>query len=402
MTTMTDEIRRLCLRLGVVAAVSALFVMPATAQEPVTQTQSPVLTVVEAAALLRIEPKALMRLAEQREVPARRVGADWRFSRAALMTWLNGDFELADGRAVRRQPLAPEHLRDVRAAGMQIPADQAQTKPEPNPSDPPIGEAPEERTAGEVFLRGRRVLLGRGEVVVDFGQFYARGDELQLVSAEQRLGLATIRQEALTSLLLGRVGIFKETELFAGTTFQNYKSHVFLGSDTLASGSQNRLGDLTIGVNRTLLKEGAGRPDVIANVAVRFPTHDSSYALTAGVAAVKSVDPVVLFASVSYSDTMGNAATTEVRLEPVATVGTSVGYGMALNDTLAISTTFSGLFTGSANLNGVAQRRAQSFAGRFALTSRLATGLYIEPSVTFGISGPGESVAFGVTIPYSF
>ena len=39
---------------------------------------------------------------------------------------------------------------------------------------------------------------------------------------------------------------------------------------------------------------------------------------------------------------------------------------------------------------------------RFALTSWLAEGLYIEPSVSFGLSGPEDSFAFGVTIPYAF
>jgi excisionase family DNA binding protein len=404
---MTEGTRRPFPRLVRACAVWALLVMPVTAQEPaVAQPDLPVLTVAEAASLLRVDPEELRRLAERQDVPARRVGTDWRFSRAALMAWLNGDWEVANDRAVRHQPLATEQLRQVRATGLTAPqataTAQAHSPSEQNPPDKPIGEAPEERTAGEVFLRGRRVLLGRGEVVIDFGQFFARGDDLQLIAADQRIGLATVRQEALTSLLVGRVGIFRETELFAATTFQNYRSHVFLGNDTLASGARNRVGDVTLGVNRTLLRESAGRPDVIGSMAVRLPLHDNPYAVTAGITAVKSVDPVVLFANVSYSDTVGAATLSDLRFEPVATVGTSVGYGLALNDTTAISTTFSGLFTGAATLNGVTQKRAQLFSGRFALTSRLANGLYVEPSVTFGISGPGESVAFGVTIPYSF
>ena len=36
------------------------------------------------------------------------------------------------------------------------------------------------------------------------------------------------------------------------------------------------------------------------------------------------------------------------------------------------------------------------------LTSWLARGLYVEPTVSFGLSGPGNSVAFGVTLPYTF
>lgn len=47
-----------------------------------------VLTPAEAAALLQVEPGELLALAEAGELPARRVGEHWRFSRRALLDWL--------------------------------------------------------------------------------------------------------------------------------------------------------------------------------------------------------------------------------------------------------------------------------------------------------------------------
>jgi excisionase family DNA binding protein len=49
-----------------------------------------VLTLDQAAAFLQVEPAALADLAERSEVPARRIGDEWRFSRAALLDWLAG------------------------------------------------------------------------------------------------------------------------------------------------------------------------------------------------------------------------------------------------------------------------------------------------------------------------
>jgi excisionase family DNA binding protein len=49
-----------------------------------------VMTLVEAAGLLRVEESVLRELAEDGELPGRRVGADWRFSRRALLDWLGG------------------------------------------------------------------------------------------------------------------------------------------------------------------------------------------------------------------------------------------------------------------------------------------------------------------------
>ncbi len=49
---------------------------------------SPVLTVGEAADLLRVEAEVVEELAEAGDLPGRRIGGDWRFSREALLAWL--------------------------------------------------------------------------------------------------------------------------------------------------------------------------------------------------------------------------------------------------------------------------------------------------------------------------
>ncbi len=49
-----------------------------------------VLTLAEAASLLRIDKAALRQAAQNEELPARLLGEEWRFSRAALLAWLAG------------------------------------------------------------------------------------------------------------------------------------------------------------------------------------------------------------------------------------------------------------------------------------------------------------------------
>jgi excisionase family DNA binding protein len=53
-------------------------------QEPLPD----VLTVGEAAALLRVEEADVTAAAEAGELPGRRIGSEWRFAREALMVWL--------------------------------------------------------------------------------------------------------------------------------------------------------------------------------------------------------------------------------------------------------------------------------------------------------------------------
>ena len=47
-----------------------------------------VLTAAQAAELLQVEEAEVVALAEGGELPGRRIGDAWRFSRAALLTWL--------------------------------------------------------------------------------------------------------------------------------------------------------------------------------------------------------------------------------------------------------------------------------------------------------------------------
>jgi excisionase family DNA binding protein len=52
-----------------------------------------VLTPAQLAELLQVDEEAVIELAEQGELPARKVGAAWRFSRAAVLAWLGEEQE---------------------------------------------------------------------------------------------------------------------------------------------------------------------------------------------------------------------------------------------------------------------------------------------------------------------
>ncbi len=84
------------------------------------------------------------------------------------------------------------------------------------------------------------------------------------------------------------------------------------------------------------------------------------------------------------------------------TISIAVGYALALNDTLTLSTSVSGVFSGATRFDNAELRQQDSFSLAFGLTSWLAKGLYIEPSVSFGLDGPGDSFTLGVAVPYTF
>ena len=158
---------------------------------------------------------------------------------------------------------------------------------------------------------------------------------------------------------------------------------------------------MRLGVRRTLLKEGPGLPNIIATIDGHIPTGDTSWAIGGGLAFVKSIDPVVLFASGNYRHTFSREFSDVTRLEPEDRFDISMGYALSLNDTLTLSSSVSGVFTGATRFDNAELRQQDSFSMSFGLPSWLAKGLYIEPSVSFGLSGPGDSYAFGVLVPYT-
>ena len=378
--------------------VLAVTTAPARADAPVAPASDwpEVLTLDEAARFMQLDVGELERLARRQEVPARRVGNQWRFNRTALLAWLNGDWTLIPSAI---PPSAVEQITDTGTAPVEseAPAPSGAETPET-----PIGEAPEERTAEEVFLRGQRVLLAPGEVTLDLGLFYAELGNQQVVLVNGGVVLATVEQKTFTTFLLGRVSLFEETELFAGTAYSSTKSSVVLGSEKLGGSSESGFGDVRLGVRRTVLHEGVGRPDVILTVDGRIPTEDGSYALGVGVALVKSFDPVVLFGSANYLHRFSRDFADVTRLQPEDRLDVTLGYAYALNDTLTLSSAISGLFTFETEFDNATLRAEKLFSLQFGLTSRLAKGLYIEPTISFGLNGPGRGFAFGVIVPYTF
>jgi hypothetical protein len=111
---------------------------------------------------------------------------------------------------------------------------------------------------------------------------------------------------------------------------------------------------------------------------------------------------VVLFAASNYRHTFSRDFSDITRLEPENRFDVTLGYALALNDTLTISTSVSGVFADATSFDNATLLQQEGYSLQLGLTSYLAPGLYVEPSVSFGLSGPGNSVAFGVTLPYTF
>ncbi len=382
-----------------------------------------VLTLREAAELLRIDTALLERMAAAQQLPARQVGADWRFSRSALFAWLAGGpagstvvvqskpraqavagAEPALPRSVPRSavPLnAPASMR-IAGRGTTAASNIGANEGDGSPSDKKIGEAPAQRTASEVFLREQRLLLAPRELTLDIGAFYTRRDALLLTRAGDATTLANAESDAYTTQITARYGLRRNTEIWASTSYGYQRANIFSGTQVLNRASRSEAGDVGLGLRQTLIEEGAGRPDVVVSVDARIPTGKTSPALGAAVSLIKSVDPVVLFGTLGYRHTFSREFQEPARLEPRDRVDFTLGYSFALNDTLSINSAISNSFARATTFSNAELRSSNAASLQLGMTARIAKGLYLQPSVGFRLNGPTRGYTLGLNMPITF
>lgn len=88
-----------------------------TKTQAVTNAGPEVMTLAEAAGYLRVPKSDVLQLASRQALPGRKIGAEWRFLKAALEDWLNtprkSDFWKTHFGALKNDPYLEEMLQDI-------------------------------------------------------------------------------------------------------------------------------------------------------------------------------------------------------------------------------------------------------------------------------------------------
>lgn len=367
-----------------------------------------VLTEAEAAQLLRLERGTLIDLAMSGQIPGRRVGDDWRFSRAALLGWLTG-YQMgqsasgfAQTSTTQVEPPQPSSTlaldRSRKSSSDEQPAQQIAAQEQA----PSIGSAPESRSASEVFLRDQQILLDPKELVVDFGLFYAKDDQLILGTDGSAPVLGMIETDRLGGVVVARYSIGHDTEIFANTSYQDRRVAIIANGRPFSRETQRDFGDFGLGARHTLIHETVNLPDIILTVEGSVPTGDSSPTLGGGLTFVKSFDPSVLYGSINYRHIFSREFADVTKLQARDRLDLELGYAFALNDSVIVNSAVSGTFNSETAFDNAFIRQNEIFTLRTGLTARISRNLFVQPSVSYQLNGVGNAVTFGLNFPYSF
>lgn len=395
--------------------IAWILLVAATNAEADTDWRQEVMTAEEAASMLRLSRDQLERFAMEKNIPGRRIGRHWRFSRSALLAWLSGEVttpklidrdEAVRNHANENSPhsleylLTPSELLSIRGRG----SDKASS----DGGAQILGEKPGLDTAEDIFLRDQGVLLKGGQATLEMGLFYSKSDQQDLTtfvtgsSASPIPVRVNVEQSTFTSSFTGRYGLRDNLQLFASIPLVHQKNKAtILADQTLSDETRTEWGDFNYGLRYAALKEGLGYPSVILSLEGLAPTADRSYAVGGGIALTKSIDPAVLFGNLNYRYTFSKVSEDVTRLRPENAINTTLGIAYALNDTLTLSTSLSGEFTTRTEFKDTVLPSREQFSLLFGVTALITEGLYIEPSVSFNLNGNGSDFTFGLSIPYT-
>jgi excisionase family DNA binding protein len=397
-----------------------------------------VLTLEEAAHFLRVSPAELEQLALQGRVPGRQLGSYWRFSRAALLEWLAGK-DPRSGRSDQRTPtsnpsplvqadpkredqtnaesrLVPQQAdlllvpelpvvagRGMKAAGT-TPSGSTAMSVAPVAEPETIGEEPDLGTAEDVALRREWMLLGAREFNFELGLFYVKSEQQDLVLLPSDIGavpvLALVDQDTFLSSYTLRYALLENLQLQANIALLHQTSTLSI-FDNEDSNTDTTWSDLTLTLRRSVLRERTGFPEVIFSAETAIPTSRSSYGLGGSIAFVKRIDPAALFANIRYRYTFSRDFSNVSRLQPEHLVSGALGYAFAVNDTLSLNMSVSGLATVRKRFTNAVLPARERFFLQLGLTSLVFKDLYVEPNVGFALNG-ASNVTLGISAPYSF
>jgi len=384
-----------------------------------------VLTAQEVAELLRVDATDVLKMAQTQAIPARQFGQQWRFNRTAVLAWLAGKDPVGAVILAENSTEKSNHL-SINLLDKQIKTDEAplmaqaelqetmgrgvvgENSEKKNAPPPTIGEKSKTKTAEEVFLRDQAVLLKPRQMTFELGLLYARNDRHDLLPFQNTefdtsVVQSQLTSETFTSSYSVRYGLFDNIQVFSNIPLSDQTQNLTVGSQDLSQQSSTRWGAVTSGLRYAAWGEGSGYPGAIFSIDGNFPTDNRPYGMGASVALTKSYDPAVLFFSFGYRHFFNGQDYLVNRQSADEQFNGSAGIAYALNDTLTLSTSLSGVFLPKTQLQeGFILPAIQQYSLQLGLTSYLAKGLYVEPFVNFGLNGINSDMTLGINLPYSF
>ena len=214
-----------------------------------------------------------------------------------------------------------------------------------------------------------------------------------------------------------RVGLPWRSQLQVSVPFDWKREASALGDGTLVTHSATHVGDVSLELSHQFLVENGWRPDLIGAVAWRAPTGLDPYKapiasvansigtneITARATTLKSIDPLVVFSTVSYAANLPYRERFG-RVHVGDTVDWNVGALLAVSPDTSISFGFDQQFKTVTRVDGAKIPGSDGVAAtaQIGLDQVLNAHTLLDVSLGIGVTRDAPDYTFMVSLPYRF
>jgi hypothetical protein len=262
-------------------------------------------------------------------------------------------------------------------------------------------------------------LLPKGSVEVSPSVAYTFTQTQGLVLVQTPEGISTVddqrqRDDDIEGAFTARVGLPWKSQLQVSVPVDWRREDSALGDGTTVAHQASGLGDVQVELSHQFLTESGWRPDLIGAVSGRFPTGSDPYRtsisavasglgttqITGRLTALKTVDPLVLYSTLSYSANLPyHEAIGEVHTGD--DVDWQLGSLLAVSPDTSLSFGFDQQFRQDTRVNGKAIPGGNGVAALalFGLDQVLSSKVLVDLSLGVGLTRDAPDYTFMISVP---
>lgn len=282
------------------------------------------------------------------------------------------------------------------AAGPEVPSEGDREK-----------EAEELKRLQDFYLRNQSVFIKKGEYIVEFTTFYSTDKRQEFLPIAP--GLSTLidtRRRFFDATLFGRAGILTDgLELDVFVPFLVHADQEIELTTGRSASSSTGIGDVGAALRYQIWYERGARPGLIIDIVGKSRSGGDSLRGTgnanigAGMTLLKSIDPVVFFGRLGYTETLSHGDLNQGNIFEY-----SAGMGFALNDRVAFNMQLIGSLISKSKLQGqtIDGSSLEITTLQFSTTILITKKLFIEPILAIGMTEDAFDSTIGIRIPYRF
>jgi Putative MetA-pathway of phenol degradation len=230
--------------------------------------------------------------------------------------------------------------------------------------------------------------------------------------ADQRL-----REDEVRGAVALRLGLPGSTQIDVSVPYNWLRKSRSLGDGSSAINTGSGIGDIEVALSHQFFQEKGARPAIVAGASWRFRTGQNPFRTRvasvatgsgadqarARITAIKSVDPLVFFGTLSYShDRPSNEAFGTVQNGDA--IGLQLGTVLSLNPDTSMTFGLSQEFRGRTKLDSdpLPGTDTQSSSLQFGIGQVLSSRLLLDVSLGVGLTHDTPDYVFQISLPFRF